>query len=56
MESSRRASLADEEARRIRVVDSVAGAFISRNVEIVGGTVDSIVTTEDTTKVSRLHR
>ena len=38
MEDVRRASLADEEARRIRAVELAAGASSYRNVEIAGGT------------------
>ena len=41
MEAGRRASLADEEARRMRVVELAAGASRSRNVEIAEGTADS---------------
>ena len=48
MEDARRASLADEEARRIRALESAAGASSSRDVAIVGGTVDSVVADEDT--------
>ena len=43
MEAARRASLAEEEAHRIRVVESTAGASSSRNVEI------SVVAAKDTT-------
>ena len=50
MESAMIASLADEEARRVRPVESVAGPSSSRNVEIAGGTVDSVVDAEDTTE------
>ena len=50
MEAARRASLADEEVRRIRVVESVAGASSSRNVEIAGGTADSVVDAVETTE------
>ena len=50
MEASRRASLADEEVRRMRVVVSAAGATSSNNVELGGGTADSAVDAEDTTK------
>ena len=46
-----RASLADEEARRITAVESAAGASSSREVEIVRGTTDSVVADEDTTEV-----
>ncbi|TMW85002.1 hypothetical protein EJD97_023970 [Solanum chilense] len=50
MEAVRRALLGDEEARRKRVVESVAGASSSRNVEIAGGTSDSVVDVEETTE------
>ena len=50
MEAVRRASLADEEARQMRAVELDAGASSSRNVEIAGGTVDSVVDAEDTTE------
>ena len=50
MEAARRASLADEEARRMRVVESVAGASSFRDVVMAGGTVDSVVADEDTTE------
>ena len=50
MEAARRASLADEEMRRVRVVESVVGASCSRNVEIAGGTTDSADDAEDTTQ------
>ena len=50
MEAARRASLADEEVRRIRSVESAAGASSSRDVETPGGTTDSDVADEDTTE------
>ena len=50
MEAVRRASIADEEARQIRAVESAAGASSYRNVETAGGTTDSAVADEDTTK------
>ena len=50
MEAARRASLADEEARQMRAVELAAGASSSRNVEIAGGTIDSVVDAEDTTE------
>ena len=50
MEAARRASIDDEEARQIRVVESAAGASSSRNLETAGGTTDSAVTDEDTTE------
>ena len=48
MMAVRRASLADEEARRIRALESAAGASSSRDVAIAGGTFDSVVADEDT--------
>ena len=50
IEAARRASLADEEARWIRAVESTAGASRSRDVAIMGGTTDSAVADEDTTE------
>ena len=50
MEVARRVSLADEEVRRMRVVELAAGASSSINVEIAGGYADSAVADEDTTK------
>ena len=50
MEAARRASLADEEARRIRDVESATGASRSRDVETAGGTTSSVVADEDTTE------
>ena len=49
MESSKRASLADDEAHRIRAVESAVGASSSRDVAIAGGTADSVVSYEDST-------
>ena len=49
MEAARRALLADEEKRQLRVVELAVGASSSRNVEIKGGTTDSDVYAEDTT-------
>ena len=43
MEVARRALINDEEARQIRVVESTAGASISRDVETAGDTTDSVV-------------
>ena len=48
IEAARRASFVDEEARRIRAVDSTLGASSSRYVETAGGTIDSVVADEDT--------
>ena len=56
MDTARRASIADEEARKIRVVESVVGASSSRDVETAGGMTNNVVADEDTTEVSRLHR
>ena len=50
MEAERRASLVDEEVRRIRAVESDGGASSSRDVETAGGTTDSFVPDEDTTE------
>ena len=50
MEDARRASLAEEKARQMRAGELVAGASISRTVEIVGGSADSVVDAEDTTE------
>ena len=50
MEAARRASLADEEARRIRAIESAAGTSSSRNMAIEGGNADSVVGDEDTTE------
>ena len=50
MKVARRASLADEETRRIRDVESAAGAYSSRDVETGGGTNDSVVADKDTTE------
>ena len=48
MEDARRDSLVDEEARQMRFVESAAGASSSKNVEIAGGTADSVVNAENT--------
>ena len=50
MEAARKASLADEEAHQMREVELAAGASSSRNVEIAGGTADSVFDSEDTTQ------
>ena len=50
MEAARRASLAEEEAHLMRVGELEARASSSRTVEIEGGTTDSAVVAEDTTK------
>ena len=50
MEAAKRASLGDEEARQMRAGELAAGASSSRTVEIAGGTADSVVDAEDTTK------
>ena len=54
MEAARRASLAHEEARRMRAVELVVGESSSRNVEIAGGTADSVVATKDTSEVVQI--
>ena len=43
MEAATRFLLADEEVRRMRDVELATGASSSRNVEIAGGTADSVV-------------
>ena len=48
METSRRASLADEEAHQIRAVELVAGASRSRDVAIEGQNAESNVADKDT--------
>ena len=55
IEAARRASLTDEEARRIRAVESGAGASSSRDVDTRGGTTDSSVADEDTTEGVLIH-
>ena len=47
----------------MRVVESAAGTSSSRNVDIAGGTADSVVAAEETTKgfqitkvVNRIHK
>ena len=50
IEAARRASLAEEEANRMRAFELVAGASSSRIVEIAGGTTDGAVVAEDTTE------
>ena len=49
METARRASLADKEARQMRALELDARASSSRNVEIAGGTTNSVVDVVDTT-------
>ena len=46
----RRASLAEEDGRRIRAVDSAAGASSSRDVDTTKGTTDSDVDDENTSE------
>ena len=50
MEAARRALLADDETHQMKAVELAAGAFSSRNVEIAGGTADSVFDSEDTTQ------
>ena len=50
MEAARRASLAEEEANCMRASELAAGVSSSRTMEIAGGTTDSAVIAEDTTK------
>ena len=54
MEAARRASLADEEAHRLRVAESAAGVSSSTDVAIAGGTVDSVVADKDTTEGAQI--
>ena len=49
MEAARRASIADEEACKIRAVELADGASSSKDVDTAGGITDSVVTDEDTT-------
>ena len=49
MEAARRASLIDEEARQLRVLEVAVGAFTSRIVEARRSTTDGAVIVEDTT-------
>ena len=62
MKAARRASIDEEEARKIRVVESAAGTSRSTDVEAVGGTTDSVVADEvlllmrTPLRVSRLQR
>jgi len=50
MEAARRASLAEEEVRKMRVGEFAVGAYRSRTVDIAGGSADSVVDAEDTVK------
>ena len=50
MEAARRASIVDENARKIRVVELAAGACSSRDVQTARTTNDSVVAYEKTTK------
>ena len=50
IEATRRASHADEEARRMRVVESATGASSYRDVAIVGGPTDNVISDKDTTE------
>ena len=50
MEAARRASLAEEEANRMRASKLATGVSSSHTVEIVGGTTDGAVVAEDTTE------
>ena len=50
IEAARRASLAEEEAHRLRASELAAGASSSRTVEIAVGTTDGVVVAEDTTE------
>ena len=50
MEAVRRASLAEEEAHKMRAGELAAGTSSSRTVEIEGGIADCVVVAEDTTE------
>ena len=50
MEAARRASIADEEACKIRLIESAAGASSSRDVETARGTTNSVVADQVTTE------
>ena len=50
MEVVIRASIADEEARKFRAVQSAVGSSSSRDVETAGGATDSADADEDTTE------
>ena len=50
MESTRRASLAEEAAHQMRASELAAGTSSSLTVEIAGGTTDGAVVAEDITK------
>ncbi|TMX05229.1 hypothetical protein EJD97_000528 [Solanum chilense] len=50
MEAAREASLADEEMRRMRVVESAVGASCSRDVAIARGISNSAIADENTTE------
>ena len=50
IEATRRASLAEEEAHRMRASELAARASSSRTVDIAGGTTDGADVSEDTTK------
>ena len=50
MEAARRASLAEEEANRMRASELAVRASSSRTMEIVGGTTDGADVAEDTTE------
>ena len=50
MEAAGRASLAEEEAHKIKASQLAAGASRSHTVETTGGTTDGAVVAEDTTE------
>ena len=56
MEATRRASLADEEARQMRAVELAAGASGSKNVEIGEALVIVLLMPRTLLRVSRLQR
>ena len=56
MEASRRASLAEAEAHKIRTSQIAVGASSSRTVETAGGTTDGAGVAEDTTEGVQIKR
>ena len=50
MEAARRVSLDEEEAHQMKAGELAVGVSSSRTVEIAGGTADSAVVAENTTK------
>ena len=54
MEVVRRASLVDEEVRKMRVLESSAWPSRSKNLEIAGGTTASFVVAEESTEGAQI--